>query len=580
LTVESLSKSTDELLAQFSRRVDGMKNRAEYSTLIRRLDLDSATSRAFEYFGEGEFRAVGVDGSMDQSETLEMLLFYVNAMAYSAPFTVSKEGIIFDSKKMKKEDELGASSAVPLWLEDLGSVSEGKKEALTEDEYSTYLTDVSFSLMLMAELTSAVRALEDSTRILFMDRPLSGTFQSLGRDLREVLRSGKSTLSSLHNGDLMRDLYLFSAVPFNESPPAGHGYFIQYAVLQKMIKGRSFSQACDDIRLSPDTASAVKRRLIQRDQKFRMFVEGQADLELRKECLGYEERLENLAESVTSRIFSSEVYPLKVNDSWLTTRDLNCINFVKLVSLIKRCQDLGCLLLGITKDTGSTDVSRSVLKLVGVPDNLRPGLRHDRVMFTILSATNESNFRPPWRSVGYDACFATVSGNEEIISGIRPELRAARKFASREKLFVKLFFQTRASDRTIFRSPVFLYDRPYSPRYDSKFCTPREYVEAGAIATMDPYLESSGRNDLDDMILYILSLSDNPEVFEAFGHNCLLYMADKAVKTDVKLKRGLLTGIINLKLTPMARREKLFSVIRRYRDTRSEVETMRAEAES
>jgi hypothetical protein len=159
-------------------------------------------------------------------------------------------------------------------------------------------------------------------------------------------------------------------------------------------------------------------------------------------------------------------------------------------------------------------------------------------------------------------------------------LKAARKVASREMMFVKSFFQTRASNNTIFRSPVFMYDRPFMKEFDGSFCREREYKEKNKIEHIKPYLENYGVNQLDNLILLLLASSDYPEVFEAYGHNALLYMADKAAKVDAKLKRGMLLGTINLKLTPMARKERLFTVIRRYRDTRSEVEAMRAEAET
>jgi hypothetical protein len=88
--IDSLRRSTDELLLHFTKRVEMMKNRNEYSTLLRTLDKGKAIESAISYFGEGEYRAVGIDGSMDQAETLEMLLFYVNAIAYSCPFKFQK----------------------------------------------------------------------------------------------------------------------------------------------------------------------------------------------------------------------------------------------------------------------------------------------------------------------------------------------------------------------------------------------------------------------------------------------------------------------------------------------------------
>jgi hypothetical protein len=582
--IDSLKASVSDLIRQFSSRVDGMKGRREYSLLIRRLDPSIAIEQASRFFGNGEFTAVGVDGSMDQAETLEMLLFYVNAIAYSAPFRVNDKSFTFYSSKLKKEDAIGASSAVPLWLEDLGAVADPTRDIESETELTSSIAQVSFSLMLLAELTCANKALEkDDVRLLFLDRPLSGTFHSLSRDVRYLLRSQDSALSGIDGVDkdrLLGDVYLFNAIPFGKTPPS-HGSGTLHNVIWTMLHGSSLNEAVKSLALDEEAASSIKNSIIMRGRQFGLLEETVPDdFRFKKEAKGYKERLYEMSRVVTERVFSNKSHPLLVGGKWLNTRDLNTVNQILLVSLIERAKEKRALLLGITKDTSSTDVSRSVIRLVGLPSGLSPGLRHDRVMFTILSATNENFFVPPWRSVGYDSCFSTLSVNEEIVRGKKPEIRASRKFASREQLFVKFFFQTRTSERTIFRSPVFMYDRCYIEELDSGWINQIEYVERGSIQTISPYLEKDGRNEFDDLILYILASSDNPEVFESYGHNILLYMADKAAKADVKLKHGLLLGIINLKLTPMARKERLYTVIRRYRDTRSEVEAIRAESET
>ncbi|MDG6929112.1 MAG: hypothetical protein JRN39_06325 [Nitrososphaerota archaeon] len=572
--LDSLKSSTDALLHEFSDRVNGMKGRGEYGVLIRRLDGGAAAKSATEFFGEGEFTAVGIDGSMDQNETLEMLLFYVNAMAYGCPFTVSASGVSFHGERIRKMDSVGASNAVPLWLEDLSSVAGRKDDVESETDYNATLTEISFSMMLMAELGAAARALDRAdVRLLFLDRPVSGSFQSLSRDLRFLVRSHESALEGLHGGGLWRDLFLLGAVPLSSAPPARHGPYLLHDVVRRMLQGEGFGTASSGLPVK--SAAYVKRKLQDVDREGALFEPGTDALT--EEAKGFRKRLAKLAESVTSRFFEGGEYPLKHGGRWLRTRDLNVVNLILLTSLIERSARDRKLLVGVTKDTGSTDVSRSVLGMLDVPAGLRPGMRHDRIMFTILSAVNEGLFVPPWRSVSYDSCFATLVPNGEAVGGETPPLRAARKVASRERLFVKSFFQTRASEKTIFRSPVFLYDRPYSPEHDGAWCEDVRYVERGEVQTASPYLEREGSNGFDNMVLHLLSVSDHPEVFESYGHNILLYMADKAAKADVKMKKGFLLGMVNLKLTPLARHEKLFSVIRRYRDARAAFEQARSD---
>jgi hypothetical protein len=87
-------------------------------------------------------------------------------------------------------------------------------------------------------------------------------------------------------------------------------------------------------------------------------------------------------------------------------------------------------------------------------------------------------------------------------------------------------------------------------------------------------------NPLDNLVLRILSRSDNPDVLEAFGHNHLLFMADKAVKADSKTARGMLKGVIWLELGPLAKSDRMFNCARRYRDIRSEQERSRSRGAS
>ncbi|MEM0075471.1 MAG: hypothetical protein QXV84_03900 [Conexivisphaerales archaeon] len=568
--LDSLRNSTDELLSDFSKRVNSMKGRKEYATLIRKLDTELASKIAREYFGEGEFYAVGIDGSMIQNETLEMLLFYVNSVAYACPFFV-KDRLTFNTKELHKVDSLGSSNAVPLWLEDLGSVADNTRDV--EVDYSSTLTEVSFSLMLMAELKSAFKAAQsEGVRIIFLDRSISGSFQSLMRDIRYLLKDESSSLFAVYGKQFLRDLYLMYYLPLSWMNNPAHGPYIVHSVVKLMFEGRSLEQAVSSLGLTEKQVDYVSKRLKHMNEIYPTIKQSNKDTYFDQDVIGYKERLLEVASKVSDRFFAGKEYPLKINGLWLRTKELNTVNIILLASLLENCIAKDKLLLGITKDTSSTDVSRSVLQILNIPAEARPGMRHDRIMFTILSATNEDLFSTPWRSVGYDACFATLSQDEHS------KLKAARKVASIEKLFVKSFFQTRSSNRTIYRSPVFLYDRPFMEDFDGSFCSELEYLENGRIQKIRPYIESKDLNSFDNMILYILSSSDHPEVFESYGHNILLYMADKDAKADVKLKEGLLLGITNLKLTPLARNEKLFSVIRRYRDARAMSEQARSEA--
>ena len=580
-SLSSLKKNTVELLNLFNSRVDRMRDKEGYSVLVKRLDEKRARETLVRVLGEGNFRAIGIDGSMDQVESLEMLLFYVNAAAYSCDLTVGKDGVSFGLRRARREIKLGTTSAVPLWLEDCATVAATAGTQESEFEHMAALMNISFSLMLMAELTSALTSLQTpGLKVLFLDRPISGSFYTLGRDVRKLLLNERSPLERLYGDGLKRDLFLLTAVPEGEPPVARHGPYSLHALLQQMLGGSTVEEALEGSGLDADKSASLLEALLRLGKKYGFLDRSSKDVRLSKDCEGFRQRLEALGERVSGRLFSSEEHPLRVEGEWLTTVELNAVNYILLGSLVEKARRKGVLLLGITKDTGSSDVSRSVLGMCGIPDSMKPGMRHDRVMFSIISATNPKVCVTPWRSVGYDSCFSTLTENSQSVGGSTPRLRAARKVASRECLFVRSYFQTRASAKTAYRSPVFLLDRPFDGRFDQPMRVEVDYLEREGLQRMKPYLEGGGFNELDNAILLLLSCSDNPEVFEAYGHNELLYLADKAVKADVKLMHGTLEGLVNLELTPLARKENLFAIIRRYRDSRSQMESNRESASS
>src|SRR5437016_8240056 len=87
------------IVSKFDGRVDSFRGRRDLLKMTMLLDEREADAYAREYFGDGEHEAVGIDGSMDFDERLQMILFYANATAYSCPFRVGEGGISFDRSR-------------------------------------------------------------------------------------------------------------------------------------------------------------------------------------------------------------------------------------------------------------------------------------------------------------------------------------------------------------------------------------------------------------------------------------------------------------------------------------------------
>ncbi|MBS7615560.1 hypothetical protein KEJ18_07550, partial [Candidatus Bathyarchaeota archaeon] len=186
---ERLRKQTSDLANLLTNRIGEFRNRERLVLCIKRLSSSGAKSFFFE---PGEYTAVGIDGSMDYDELLEMLLFYVCATGFRCDFQV-REGVNFHLDQVVRDNRLAASASVPLWTEDLFYVTDETNS--TEYDLARSAERIPYALMAMAELSLALKATEDdSVRLIFLDRPIYGTFGPLARDLRLLLRRKRSVL--------------------------------------------------------------------------------------------------------------------------------------------------------------------------------------------------------------------------------------------------------------------------------------------------------------------------------------------------------------------------------------------------
>lgn len=576
-----LSDQAKLLVSRFEDRIDSFSGRDDLLNLTRELDAKDANDYARSYFGEGGYRAYGIDGSMGYDERLQMMLFYANATAYSCPFHVGDE-ISFDLKDARREARFSSTAAIPLWSEDFSDVLPETSEIDLELEHSVERIPNAF--MTLGELYLAAKTVEDA-RVLFMDRPLSGTYSTLSRDVRLLVKKGTSNLTKLaYDGmevsilDLLLALYIGD--PKIELPYRGR--FLRQRIVRELMNGElSFQNLSNKLSVSVAEIEKASKRLEALDKKHdgRLLSNSTThSMTLRREVKGYWDRVVNLATAHAQRVFEEGAHPLSVaGDEWLSVLDVNTLSFILLERLRELARQTRTLVIGIAKDTTATDISRAVLPLaVQRGLHLRekpPKLKNDRAFLTILAGVNDT-LGTPWRTIGYDSCLSTMISSPSEQGVFSP----ARKYVSRERLFVRGFFQIRTlGDRGKIRSKVFLFDRIYEDSEDSSSVTNVEVREPSGVTRVEPYLERASSR-VSNLVLRLLSLSDNPEVYEAFGHNQLLYLADKAVKAEIRLMRGSLRGVADLRLGTMSRRERLYGIAGTYRQERSGMEEARRAA--
>jgi len=572
---EELSRQTRDLITRFEARANSFSRRQDLAALTVPVDSASAERSARALFGEGEHVATGIDGSMDFDERLQMILFYANATAYSCPFTV-EERVRFDLASAHRESKLAASAAIPLWAEDLGNVFSSEPEVDIELEHS--MERVPNSFMALGELYLAVQ-LCGKSKVLFLDRPLSGTFSTLSRDARLVLRRKESKLTVWPEAGnpTMIDLYLgVNLGPPVMQVPSRRQYLHLSVVRQLLDREMSVTELAEVLRVSEgEVRKAISRlRDVEKNQRGKIFADhASGRLGLEDGVADYWNRIEKLALAYARDAFSARRHPLALGgEEYLTIIDVNTVTLFLLEILLQKARETGTLVIGIAKDTTATDVSRAVLPYASASGRIRltepaPMLKNDRAFLAILSSENPS-ISTPWRTLGYDSAFSTIIQ-------VGKEFRSARKIVSREGLFVRSYFQLRSlkSDPTV-RSQVFLFDRPFE-QTDSGNVSTLTVQERSGPTDVRPYFEGHSSDPLSNLILHILSLNDNPEVFEAFGHNQLLYLADKAVKAEVRMMRSSLRGVADLRVGGVSRRRKIFGLVTTYREQRAEAEHAR-----
>jgi hypothetical protein len=571
-----LSRQTRDLISRFESRASSFSRRRDLAALTIGADPRAAEKTALEVFGLGEHVATGIDGSMDFDERLQMILFYANATAYSCPFTMG-EHLRFDLASAHRETKLAASAAVPLWAEDLSSVISSEPEIDIDLEHS--MERIPNSFMTLGELYLAYLSCEKA-KLVFLDRPLSGTYSTLARDARLMLKQAYDRLGKWSADRPLSSLDAYLAV--NLGSPSmvlpTRPRYLPFALLRSLMESPG-SVAELSVRLCA-TESETRRaaaRLVKLDKQRDGLIladSSESHLQLREGVAGYWDRVISLSLQYAKDVFSRARHPLALKgDEYLTILDVNSVAFFLLEGVLQKARGRGCLLIGIAKDTTATDVARSVLPFASAKGFVKlsspaPMLKNDRAFLAILSAENPG-ILTPWRTMGYDGAFSTIVD-------IDHEFRSARKVVSREQLFVRSYFQLRTlrSDQTV-RSQVFLFDRAFDPKYDASSVRRFSVKENSGPTRINGYFEGNDLSQLSNLSLHILSVNDNPEVFEAFGHNQLLYLADKAVKAEVRMLRSSLRGVADLRVGGVTSRRKIFGLVTPYRQQRAEAEHAR-----
>ncbi len=621
--LERLRRDVRELLAEFEG--DVRRVREEYGNLVGLLRMTSEEGAldALARFlgGDGEYPMVGIDGSMAVEERLEILIFHVSAIAYT-------NTVIIDNRNVsvgRPEPDIGAfvSASIPLWSDLLAEVDSSLGvNVSTEQEFERGVTAIPFSLMTFAELYLAHQLVEGGARIVFLDRLLTVTRGPASRDLSEMMRAGYTSFEGVDLGQgRLTLLDLVMAARLGRAPDIAAGMadpeesrtgflktlseiipprppYTPYFLLGALVK-------LDYLDYGEIASMMVRRffedRAVSEDELREVFYRGRkprsthcryllrrlrklSDLHMRltgslllhfdaggvylvdNSVKNYWRRAWGLVKGFAERVFSGsgEGHTLRLGSRWASRQDFSALILILLNRLVEDSVSRRVLLIGIAKDTLSTELLRGFIPYV---QNVGPPLLlgSDRKFLTLLSSVFSSEVRTPWRTREFDSAFS-------LIGWMDGGYRAVRGTVIRERRFVRGYFQLwSAPNDPALRSPVFAYDRPFYPEFDSEFLRDLQVrVERfrGEVL-IKPFAEDSkGSSLVGDAVLGALLIAHNPNVIESLGHNYLLFLADKHVKHLSRRARGSIMGVADLEIMPISRKYKAFFISRRFRDIR------------
>jgi len=422
-TASRLRAETSGLVKAFRDRAQKVRGAKELLLLIKPLDEQLATRTALELFGESQHRAVGIDGSMMTDELLEMIVFYANACAFGCSFEVTRSGIEFALDTAARDSRLDVSCTVPLWIEDIPSIVSSSNG---EGDYGIDAVSdkLPFAVMAMAELMTADRVLDEgSARILFMDRPISGTYGPLARDYRELLRRSKTSLEGWQTpyGELTK-LDMALAYHLHDGTlrvPRRRRHLFCHA-LKRLLDGEktSYESLSKKMKLDNGGLMAVKRMLRRiggdDDLLETGMKEGDTHLKMTDEARDYWKRVSFVKEALLAKVFGGDGHPLQLDQgTWVNSLELNSMNVILLREVIRKSIENRVLLVGIAKDTLATEFGRTVVPYSGSTSSTSSekspwSMRSDKSLLSIFSTSDELDIPTPWRTIGYDGAFSTL----------------------------------------------------------------------------------------------------------------------------------------------------------------------------
>lgn len=576
--------------------------------IVSNFNPDRALETAEGMFGTATARFAAVDGSEDQKLVSGLAVFWGGAYAAAGTIEFRKgqpPKVSFETGFTERGR--GVSSCIPIYVDRVsevdqavmtdrepGHVTVGK--AMTEQAVVDNSTIASW-VMTFSEFYLAYQiAKNKEADIILLDRSLSTTLNSLTFDTSR--RSRWMTEGAIHGCAVGGDHIDKNDMGYGRHhivnpqlalPPA-RGDYIRYAlVLHVQEAGRplGLEEICRGLGVESDDRRRRAVSFLEKSVQEGYLIKKGEKYAPNPRYLRSWERVRELVDTIGRQFFEGKSgNPMRIakkdGEQWITTQDLAFLTLYCVEMLMEACWKNNVLLIGVTKDTTARDFKSHLAPVCGNEgvwkvdgEKLRQVPSTDRMLLQATSVYHHEDIAVPWSLVEYDTAFQTIVPDFKHRKGFVAGGRRNR--ITRERLFLKSYIQLDQSQRDPqFRSNVLFIDRLAYPQYDGHNAMRFNHQFGGAVEPIDVilYRDNTVPNELQNLVMVILSAMTAKSIPEVFGHNKPLFIADKIAKAQRARAKGIVDGTGQW-IMSNPRLRKFSFYMNTFRQRRSEVEHAR-----
>jgi hypothetical protein len=388
--------------------------------------------------------------------------------------------------------------------------------------------------------------------------------------------------------------------PLDLPPPRGD--YLRPRLLYELETASSLTldQLCGRLHLEHVDCKRRAKKILDGLEKADFVQSTGSSYALREKYRNSWERMKKLTRTIGERLFLDQPLAERPNpmmimkagkQTWLTTVDMAFLTLFCLNMTIEECWKRPVLLIGLTKDTAARDFRRQLVKICSRErmwkldlsgETLENMPNTDRMLLQSASVHSWEKLKVPWALVEYDTAFKTMvpelrkdktQGREGFVSG------AVQNRVNSERLFLKSYVQlAQAEQDPKLRSNVLLMDRLVYPEYDlnPEFECALSHEYGGVEEKVKPILfpNREARNDIQNLVMVLLSAMTSTSIPEAFGHNVPLFIADNVAKWHAREFRRIVETTRDWIMTNQDLREFVF-YMSTFRERRAEFESAR-----